>query len=254
MLPDKLKDVVEEHQKWIDSDGREGQRAELQGEDLQGAQLQGAVLSNADLRSAILSNANLKEAILPETNLQKADLTGADLRGANLGRAELQEAILINANLELANLGGASLQNANLQDANLTDALLVDANLQGTIFLNANLQGSQLQDADLTEARRFVGRQLAGLDVSGTKLPEYIAKFEGLSNIEEAAKNARHIFLALLLGCFYSWLTILATTDAQLLTDVSSSKLPIIQTDVPIARFYWAAPFLLWSAYVYLHA
>ena len=57
----------------------------------------------------------------------------------------------------------------------------------------------------------------------------------------------------MLLGCVYAWLTIATTTDARLLTNSASSPLPIIQTEIPIALFYLAAPLLLVSFYVYLH-
>ena len=51
----------------------------------------------------------------------------------------------------------------------------------------------------------------------------------------------------------FSWLTIATTTDAALLTNSGSSPLPIIQTKVPIAGFYWAAPAILLALYSYLH-
>ena len=57
----------------------------------------------------------------------------------------------------------------------------------------------------------------------------------------------------MLLACVYSWLTIATTTDARLLTNSASSPLPIIGTEIPIAYFYWAAPFILVALYVYLH-
>ena len=38
-----------------------------------------------------------------------------------------------------------------------------------------------------------------------------------------------------------------------LLTNSGSSPLPIIQTKVPIAGFYWAAPAILLALYCYLH-
>src|SRR5207247_11428071 len=43
------------------------------------------------------------------------------------------------------------------------------------------------------------------------------------------------------------------TTDAMLLTNSASSPLPIIQTPVPIAGFYWAGPLILLALYVWFH-
>ena len=56
--------ILEAHQKWLDSGGQQGQRANLQEADLERAHLEGA-----DLRRAHLQGANLR---------------GANLRGANL--------------------------------------------------------------------------------------------------------------------------------------------------------------------------
>ena len=51
----------------------------------------------------------------------------------------------------------------------------------------------------------------------------------------------------------YSWLTIATTTDVALITNSASTPLPIIQTNVPIVGFYWAAPVILLTLYIYLH-
>lgn len=172
--PEELERVLEEHEKWIISRGKEGTKANLQ---------------KASLRVANLQEANLREA-----NLEKADL----------GRSDLREAIL--------------------------------------------------QDADLTGTKGLQGGQLAGANVSGAKLPEDVAKFEeGLKVVEEASRNARKLFFAMLLGCAYAVLTIATTTDARLLTNSASSPLPIIGTQIPIVGFYWAAPLLLLGLYFYFH-
>ena len=57
----------------------------------------------------------------------------------------------------------------------------------------------------------------------------------------------------MLAACVYSWLTIATTTDVRLLTNSVSSPLPIIQTEIPIVGFYWVAPLLLLSVYLYFH-
>ena len=99
MEASKLKEILDQHQLWLD--GRGGQRANLEDADLTGADLTGAYLSGADLFCADLTG---------------ADLTGADLTGAYLWRA----------NLNGANLNGANLKGANLSGANLAGAILPD--------------------------------------------------------------------------------------------------------------------------------
>jgi hypothetical protein len=51
----------------------------------------------------------------------------------------------------------------------------------------------------------------------------------------------------------YTCLTIATTTDPLLLTNSISSPLPIIRTEIPIAGFFWVAPLILLSFYLYFH-
>ncbi len=80
--PEELAKILEAHRKWVESEGKEGERADLR-------------------------EANLQEADLREVNLQKADLFAA-----NLQRADLREANLQGAYLYWANLRGARGLNA----------------------------------------------------------------------------------------------------------------------------------------------
>ncbi len=99
---EELQKILEAHRKWVESEGKEGERADLfeanlQGANLNGADLQGAYLRRANLQGAFLSGANLQGAFLSGANLQGAKLDGANLYEANLYRANLQEAFLADA-------------------------------------------------------------------------------------------------------------------------------------------------------------
>ena len=83
--PKKLAKILEAHRMWVESEGKEGERA-----DLSGANLSGAYLFRANLQGADLHGANLQWAPLREANLQGAELWGANLQGANLRGANLQ--------------------------------------------------------------------------------------------------------------------------------------------------------------------
>ncbi len=55
--PNELKEILEAHRKWVESEGKEGERA-----DLNEANLQGAYLQEADLRGASLTASQVKVA------------------------------------------------------------------------------------------------------------------------------------------------------------------------------------------------
>ncbi len=76
---EKLEEILEAHRRWVESEGKEGERANL-----------GA----ANLQKAVLFEANLQGADLQSAKLQGADLGFANLQGASLGFANLQEADL----------------------------------------------------------------------------------------------------------------------------------------------------------------
>jgi len=83
-MPDEeLQKILEAHRKWVESEGKEGERA-----DLVGANLQEAALRGANLQKAVLFGANLQEADLAGANLQEAALRVANLQGAKLRGAE----------------------------------------------------------------------------------------------------------------------------------------------------------------------
>ena len=87
METSKLKDILEQHRLWIESNGVQGKCANLKDADLTGANLEDANLINANL-----SGANLEGAFLTgETCLTDANLTGASLEGANLSGAILPD-------------------------------------------------------------------------------------------------------------------------------------------------------------------
>ncbi|MFQ5935237.1 MAG: pentapeptide repeat-containing protein [Acidiferrobacterales bacterium] len=253
----ELKKVIKTHENWLESEETEGEQASLQGASLQGADLSGANLQRADFSASNLTRANLQR-----TNLQVTNLQDANLQGADLSNAKLELTVFIGANLQEANLHDASLTQTILIDANLRKATLSDANLWRALLFRAslkeaNLHGASLREADLREAdltdvTNLQGASLAGADTTNARLPEDIREFKVLSLVEEISKNARKIFVSMLLASVYAWLTIATTPHAQLLTN-SATSLPIIGTEIPIAYFYSTAPIILVALYVYLH-
>ena len=253
----ELKKVIKAHKEWLESEETEGEQASLQGASLPGADFSGSNLQRADFSAANLTRANLQRIDLQAANLQDVDLQAADLSKANLELtvfigANLQEVNLHDASLAQTILINANLRKATLSDANLWRALLFRANLKEANLHGASLREADLREADLTDVTNLEGGSLAGADTTNARLPEYIREFKVLPLVEEISKNARKIFVSMLLACVYAWLTIATITHARLLTN-SATSLPIIGTEIPIAYFYSTAPIILVALYIYLH-
>jgi uncharacterized protein YjbI with pentapeptide repeats len=159
------------------------------------------------------------------------------------------------------NLSGITLENLNLDNVDLSNTNMRRTKFQQVIFGKCNLSGADLREsmcggADLTGITGFLEpQQFAGADLTGTKLPENLADlFDDLEVAKGISGKAQKLFIAMLGACLYCLLTIASTTDLNLITNRSSSALPIIQTSTPIVGFYFVGPLLLLSFYFYFHA
>jgi len=132
----ELKAILKDHKLWIQSDGKQGKRADLGDTSLQGANLVDANLARAYLYGANLVDANLRGASLYGACLYDASLYGANLQGVNLTGADL---------------GDTSLQGANLVDANLARANFASANLEGAKFTTNFKKVRWFYDATFSE-------------------------------------------------------------------------------------------------------
>ncbi len=221
-LDAELERIIRAHEDWLGR-GEEGQGGPC---DLRGRDLRGADLVGRDLRRATLAGADLRTARLDGTKLAGADLTGADL-----GEASLCGADLAGARLDGATLGAAELHRANLRNASL-------------------------HNVDLQAARHLTEFQLGGADLFGARVPEPLARFDGLSGLAELSRGMQGVLLTMVSAAIYIGLTIAATTDVQLLNRAApaSTRLPILGLDIPYFRFYWVAPLFLVCLYFYFHS
>ncbi len=270
---DELAKVLAEQKKRIDLGHIGGKPVDLSKINLSKANLQNALLFNTNLQDAKLFEANLEGASMLHANLHDADLTAANLKNSILVAANLQDADLSETNLQgvlfdeanlqythihFAKLRGTNLFKADLKYAEFFDATLINCDFEGADLYRADFGYAKMiccnfKGCNLKDVRRLDSTKLAQADITNTRLNDTVSEFKALNVVEEASRDARKIFLAVLLGCVYCWLTIGSTTDVALLTNSSSSNLPIIQTGVPIGAFYLAAPFLLAVLYIYLH-
>lgn len=197
--PDELQRILESHTAWLNSEGRDGNRANFRNADLREADLSGTVLMNASLRGADLSKAQLTQvdfrgADLSEAILQQTNISYCNFSGATLTRADMRTAImegsffegadftgagLIGANLAGLQLSGANFTETDLQSANLQGSVLAGAVLRGTSFYYANLAGANLQNAHcrdtsfeqaILEDADFTGASLKGANLKDANL------------------------------------------------------------------------------------
>ena len=75
-------------------------------------------------------------------------------------------------------------------------------------------------------------------------------------NIAEASKNARKLYLLFLGFIAYCALTVVSTTDRQMVLKNESVRLPIVNLDVSLNGFFLLAPLLaifLFVYYIFIH-
>jgi len=176
LSPDEITRQLAEHRLYLETEWRQGHRAnfaaaDLTGHDfsrlnLRGIKMDRALLKGADFIGTRLQRANLIGAILKKARLDEADLSGARLSGANLVLASLENACLAKAEMEFAVMAKAVLPGACLRGADLSGVLLDGAVLIRADLREANLRGAGLRDARLDgtdlRMRVWVARFLSG--------------------------------------------------------------------------------------------
>ena len=158
LMADTLPGILDRHRLWLQTDGKEGARAELAGIDLRGTSFW-----HADLRDADLEGANLGDVNLDHARLRGASLEGACLVGASLWEADLSEANLAAADLRRAKLDHARLCAADMRGANLEAASFWGAHLEAADLRAAEgLTRAQLEPAFLDARTRLPGQPISG--------------------------------------------------------------------------------------------
>jgi hypothetical protein len=194
------------------------------------------------------------------SNNPSIDLTAASLDRRDFTNFDLHEANFKHASLRDAKLGGAKARNANfsfteLHGANLDGSDLSDATFNGADISKASFREADLRCADLSSVRGALQQvQLAGADLTAAKLPDSLNRMlTDLGPLQALSESARNLLFAVLAACLYCWLTIATTTDVNLITNHTSSSLPIIQATIPIVGFFIVAPLLLLCISLYFH-
>lgn len=141
-----LVSIISSHLLWINSNGKQGNRAILDS-----CNLQYVRLSNVNLSGASFIGANLEMAVLIGAILDNVDLSFANLENAYLEMASLNNAKLNGANFKKINLNHASLQNSNIKNVDLRYSTLLETNFSGSTLTGVRLFGSQRTDWKLSD-------------------------------------------------------------------------------------------------------
>ncbi len=157
-------DQIEDHIRFIESGGAEGNAANLSGVDMRPIKLmanlnlaalsaRGTTFYALDMSSVKFQGAHLEGADFRSANLEGADLRGANLTGADFSGAVLRDCnmgpLIISAKRRLpTQLVEAKLRNVDLRGADLAQAVLDRADITG-----ARLDGAKTESASMNGVR-----------------------------------------------------------------------------------------------------
>lgn len=151
----KIKEILDAHKVYVDSNGLDGEKACFID-----ANLNSYRFSEIDLSYVDFSNANLSGAAFNRCVLRRAIFTGAnmqnirvlsDMEGAYLAKVNLKNAILSHSKLKHVHLNNTSVEGATLVDTDLTGAYLYETDLRKT-----NLSGATVTRALLPPNTYFI--------------------------------------------------------------------------------------------------
>jgi len=150
----EVQKVLSQHALWVESNGADGTRAELQEEDLSRLDLSGIYLNGADLRGCNFAHSNLSKGVFV-----LSDLSGANLEDVNAWRADFSGASLADACLQGPRLGYATFEPIELKGPDgkplgrKAPSNLSRADLRNADFTGAELDRAVLKDADTAGAK-----------------------------------------------------------------------------------------------------
>lgn len=130
-----------------------------------------------------------------------------------------------------------------IQNQDLSGGSLVGTKF-GTGILCGNCFSADLSYADLSGVS-VSSAQFAGSILAGTKVPEQIAEFKGLEDAGKGFDTAQKFLLVIVTAIVFSFLTILSTSHAQIVTGHRSLMLPEVSLPVSTLLFFRYGPIAL---------
>lgn len=146
---EKLKQIIEGHEKWLYSEEKEGAQAKLHKFDLRGVDLQYAKLQRSDFSWCDLTGANLNRAFLHRANLFYAILDNSNLSAADLYETNFEAAVIRNSRIISSNLHNAELLRTDLSGSDLSECDFVGAEIRNAVFTNCVMNHIRIHKAAL---------------------------------------------------------------------------------------------------------
>ncbi|HWE73488.1 MAG TPA: pentapeptide repeat-containing protein [Stellaceae bacterium] len=167
-LDEPLVVLLAKHERWVETQGREGAQLDLSGFDLRNAPpLAGAELAALKASDSVLYGLNLAGTVFAAAQLDRADLRSCNLRGADLRGVSLKGARLTNSDLRDCRLGPLIMNEGQRVVSRLDRAILRNVDLRGADLKDAVLRGADLSNANLVGAR-LDGTNLENTTLAGT--------------------------------------------------------------------------------------
>jgi uncharacterized protein YjbI with pentapeptide repeats len=164
-LDEPLPVLLTKHERWVETQGREGLQLDLSGFDLRNAPpFAGTELAALKASDSIFYGLNLAGTGFAAAQLDRADLRSCNLRGADLRGVSLKGARLTNSDMRDCQLGPLVVSDGQRIVSRLDRAILRNVDLRGANLTQAVLRGADLSNANL------VGAGLDGTVLEGTQL------------------------------------------------------------------------------------
>ena len=184
----EYREVFEQHQTWVETEGACGKALNLDGFRVYNLDVVGYNLSNAILRNSIIAESSLSEVILSRSRMDQVEAIGVDLQrstcdnvnwsGIVLNNSSLTYSSFVKSRISDSDLSYSQLQGSDLAHSKFTNVNFCGANLTGVLtyfsrFQNCNFQGSDFRDADLRftifDNCTFGGAMLDGSQLRGAR-------------------------------------------------------------------------------------
>lgn len=138
-LPQKEVDkMLQRHEQWLASDGKEGQQANFREKNLAGIDLSNRTLENIDF-----TGANLRLSNFEDSNIKNSNFADADLESAAFDYTVIKD-----CKFDWGKLVGATFENSELERVSFTNS-----DLTGGSFVDTSLSDVDFSQADLAHIR-----------------------------------------------------------------------------------------------------